>query len=97
MTGIVNVRDADDSISAQDPIEAGQEQAMNRHKLCRVHEAAEPNTIEPDVRPKVTVEPSSDEGVLLRSPDGRQLIEASGSLVETFLASGWRVVSEYRV
>jgi hypothetical protein len=38
----------------------------------------------------------SDDGVLLRSPDGLVLIEASGSLVEAFLASGWQVVSEYR-
>lgn len=70
---------------------------MNRHKLCRVHEVAKRSAIEGDVRRKATVDPFSDEGVLLRSPDGLQLIEASGSLVETFLASGWQVVSEYRV
>ena len=70
---------------------------MNRRKQSQVHEVVEHNTIERGVREEAVVELLSDEGVVLRSPDGLRLIEAGGSLVETFLASGWRVVPDYRV
>ena len=72
---------------------------MNGRERLRVETARRSNTVsrgvgDLTVHREAATEPPFGDGVVLRSPDGSQLIEAGGSLIDTFLACGWKVVPD---